>query len=894
MKRRTYPIILITFIIFVPYITISQNNLVVSLHQPPTYQFHLENMWNVTLVNTSQTTYRVYLKGTATKTDEGLIALAHTGVFILNKGLKVVNASEINPIHIDETNPKYESIVKHIGAVPNGNYDICVSVINADDGTVLGEECYSTEVMNVSQLNLLSPDDGEKYSARIEDYDGPVLLTKDDSLKKKSKTPREIQLDQSQTSSNIIFSWLPPSPVNASLRFSYKLKIVQQIGNQSAYDAMQSNPMYYCGEKLAITSFIYPLAARHFVSGKYAWQVEAYLDGVLVSSSEIREFRYGEPPGSKTHDLHMYWLKKQWALKDGTGLSSASGGDYKSKPFLFAFDSRTYGESANRFGTGSDKQPQYGYAELTPSISLFGFPFGSSILISSENAENRQSINTAGLNLDVSSVKDFIMEKVEKEKDKILEEGKKDLTQLTDKAKDELESDAQSKVMNKLSPALKFISYFRQMGFGTTYPDYTALTLRGVPLTGVNLEFNPGWFYIALGGFKNQRPVDNLTYRRDIYTGRIGIGQRDGSHLYFTGLYAKDNENSIKVDSANNILTPKANYLFGIEGKLDLFRKKLSLEGEISGAMLTRDTRDADLNNPSIPSWVKNMIHPKISSSVDFAYTLKGTYNNDKSKTNITTGVKMIGPGYFSVGVPTLATDKFEVVSKISQKLANNRVSLNASFTWSKDNLIDWKRFTTSYMLFLFSAMITPKNLPYFNVTYTPTFQKNNTSDILEKIDNKFHMLVFSTGHNYRKWNISLNSSLNYVMNLSNDTDSLLNSSSHSLQLSQSFGFPFQFSISASVGLLFSKIQGVQSRMISADFSGNYVFEDLLTLMAGFSTAYERDLNKKNAEYFGISAGYMQYFNIEIRAEKNMYHEWYLNTNDYDEFLLKGIVTMKF
>ncbi|MBK8549537.1 MAG: hypothetical protein IPL53_00200 [Ignavibacteria bacterium] len=136
--------------------------------------------------------------------------------------------------------------------------------------------------------------------------------------------------------------------------------------------------------------------------------------------------------------------------------------------------------------------------------------------------------------------------------------------------------------------------------------------------------------YLAIGGFKNQKPIDNVTYRRDIYTGRLGIGQKDGSHFYFTGMYAKDDENSITLDPSNQTLTPKANYLFGMEGKLELFRKKLSLEGEIAGAMLTRDTREADLENEAIPEWVKNMVHPR-SQAQWIIHTLLKEYLTTKN-----------------------------------------------------------------------------------------------------------------------------------------------------------------------------------------------------------------------------------------------------------------------
>jgi len=105
--------------------------IIIILKQPPPYGFKLEKMWNVTLVNNSQETYSIYLRGVATEMTEGFIVDAVTGTFTLPPGVKVVTASDTKPIKINETNKKYEDVVKNVGTVPSGSYDICVYVINS-------------------------------------------------------------------------------------------------------------------------------------------------------------------------------------------------------------------------------------------------------------------------------------------------------------------------------------------------------------------------------------------------------------------------------------------------------------------------------------------------------------------------------------------------------------------------------------------------------------------------------------------------------------------------------------------------------------------------------------------------------------------------------------------
>ncbi|MFA4924780.1 MAG: hypothetical protein WC557_11355, partial [Ignavibacteriaceae bacterium] len=159
MKQNTALFKLMSLLIFLT--AINSNvfaQVTVHLQQPPPYQFKVEQMWKVTLINQTKTTYRVYLKGTATESGEGLILDATTTTFTLPPGVKIINARELAPLNIKESNPKYTDVVTRIGGVPTGDYEICVAVINSSDNAVLGEMCAQSQVMNLTQVELLQPE----------------------------------------------------------------------------------------------------------------------------------------------------------------------------------------------------------------------------------------------------------------------------------------------------------------------------------------------------------------------------------------------------------------------------------------------------------------------------------------------------------------------------------------------------------------------------------------------------------------------------------------------------------------------------------------------------------------------------------------------------------------
>ncbi|MBZ0200205.1 MAG: hypothetical protein K8H86_10080 [Ignavibacteriaceae bacterium] len=906
---------------------IADAQVIVQFQQPPQYQFKLEDMWKVTLTNPTATVYQVYLQGTAVESVSGLIADATTASFTLNPGTRIISSFDIMPIKVNSTNGRYDKVIQNIGGVPSGEYEICVSVIDANDGTILGIQCLQQEVMNLTQLELLSPED----NTLIEDGKEVAIVSpvEDD----------ENRITQIVNGSYIVFNWLPPSPVDLSRHVSYEIRITEMLGMQSSYDAIQSNPAFYLQGNISATIFQYPSFAREFEKGKhYSWQVKAYLNGVLISTSEVREFSFGKTESGQ--------IQKKPAMHSGLpgGLSGLTRGEYSNyfntaaqdggfeNNFVFSGTGKIETQAARREGLNSEVPERFTNLELYPVLTIYGAPFSSNILLSSQQEASKQNLNSFGLKFDLETLKSNLTKRLQDKAGDVIQselESKKseleNMTALQSKV-DELseagggqEIDSLNKILALLeekvgsAEALKseienignpenlkenlekfnLISGFestlmsiQSFGIGTSYPSYTPYTLSGVPVSGVNIEITPAFFYLAFTGTLNQKAITNTSFKRNLFAGRFGIGGKDESHLHFTGLYAKDDEYSTIIDPSNLNLTPKANYVLGLEGELKLFDDKFMIEGEAVASMLTRDTRAADLESEAIPQFVKKLVQPKISSSFDFMYSAKSSYNIDETDTKVSVGMKMIGPGFTTLGVPNLQTDYLGYEGKIDQKLFNKKISLSTSLKNRRDNLIDWKSYTTTTTSLNINLGVRFPQLPGVNIIYSPYFQKNNASDPVKKIDNRTTMLSVITSYSYPVLEFHSSTNILFSLQQTKTLAGINDFSTGNYMLTQTASFDLPVTFAASLGIIHLKPVSAFSKITTFDFSASFPVFEVVESLLGFRIAVEKDKNKKFGLYAGASVSVLDNINFDLRLEQATYSEWDFLT-EYSDLIIR-------
>ncbi len=403
-----------------------------------------------------------------------------------------------------------------------------------------------------------------------------------------------------------------------------------------------------------------------------------------------------------------------------------------------------------------------------------------------------------------------------------------------------------------------FVFSIKGIEIGACQPSYSSFTLSGTPVTGGAVELNPWKVYLAATAGRTQRGIEasdstDAAYSRMLYAGKFGYGDKEATHFYMTLLYAADDPNSI----ANNmgylpgdsltepdsfeVITPQENYLLGMELNLFLVDGLLTVESEISAIELNRDTRMPVLDADWVRRWGLGFLHPRWCSQFDFAYAVRPALN--VLDTRIYGEVKMVGPGYHSLGAPSLRNDNFAYGGGIERDFLDNQVSASASCTREQDNLIGMKLSTTYFTSYAVDLGLNFASLPYLQMSYSPYSEYSDSTS--SKAD------VISAGMDY-SFNIG---TLSHSPGLSGSyqkyqaSSSEGNYTSFDFGLSYSVGFEFPLSVSASSGFGQTAYSEETDRTVYFDVSPSYtLFEswtNSLTLGGSFGggTRYDVRLN---------------------------------------------------
>ncbi|MCE7933753.1 MAG: hypothetical protein DYG96_04070 [Chlorobi bacterium CHB2] len=637
---------------------------------------------------------------------------------------------------------------------------------------------------------------------------------------------------------------------------------------------------------------------------------------------------------------------------DPSGGAAVGGAPVGGAPiFRFTGTSMANGESASRQGTGSEIPQRYARWEVTPTISLFGIPFDTHLMLSTEQDLTRQNINSLNMGFSLSAqqlqeqLKQRVFEQVESlmQNEDVAEvegaistiEGMTDPEALKDSVKklvpaeaydayakykrleslQDLDGDeilSRSRELDAfglISGAEKFMLNFPTLGVGVNYPEYTQLSLSGVPVNGVNIEFTPGKFYLALTGGKTQSEVIYDTagqaqeaFHRELYAGRIGFGRKTGAHFYATVMYAADDPSPLVVDEFNT-LTPKSNYVVGFETRVPLIPNYWTVDAEVLGSMLTGDREAARIQNSDIPTFITELVDPTISSFVDYALKGNMTVAIPESGTRLQAEAVRIGPGFQSLGAPNLRTDLFRYEAKAEQGIWRRQITLSGSFKQETDNLIEWKSATTTITAYGLGLGLNFRGIPYLRLNYNPYTQRSELSDDSlratsfgdsQRVENRTAMWSANAGYNYTVAEVSMNTNLSYSRQETRTRFGDGDNTANGVNLSQSFGFLFPLSLSASVGLndqelIFGGASTI-TKTTTMEFSGSYTLFDVWQSTLGVSLAVQKETDDKTGFYLSTSFPVWVLGTMEIRAEKNIYKYTAdpFAQQDYDEMIFRA------
>ena len=484
-------------------------------------------------------------------------------------------------------------------------------------------------------------------------------------------------------------------------------------------------------------------------------------------------------------------------------------------------------------------------------------------------------------------------DKLEKYKQKLKESGglqaikSFNLNKLTDK--DILKSELLKRGM--LSGGEKLLYSIEELSAGTVYPYYSPLVLNGLRLTGVSFEWNPGIFYTAFSGGTSNRPRFSLEngvvdYKQRLIAGKIGVGKKHKTHLYFTALNAIDDRNSLERNDTIN--TPKSNFIFGTDIGLSLFNGSFKIQGEVAGSKFDDDDEASNLIlNESLNQKIPDFLEPNISSQFGLAYDVRGAAKLFKNNTVLSGFLRNIDPSYNSFGAPNLRTGVFTYNAKLSQKLFSRNLTLSL-FRKNESTTRLWQDGLTHYERQGGEIKLGFTNFPRITASYAESVQDKGD------INNDMSELMISGSYSYKVGGLSLSNTVSF--NRNEGVSSQTNGPDYAVTnylFNQLVSFTFPLSLSLNVNYVDEEFQNTESEMLVSDLSASFQLFKKVDVSLGGNYKTQADESTKFGGFMDINYSFGRYFTFQLSFDNNYYDDLVMAANDFNEYILNTKLSVR-
>ncbi|MGM0565982.1 MAG: hypothetical protein ACQESX_04390 [Bacteroidota bacterium] len=442
-----------------------------------------------------------------------------------------------------------------------------------------------------------------------------------------------------------------------------------------------------------------------------------------------------------------------------------------------------------------------------------------------------------------------------------------------------------------LSGGQNLLYSIEELSAGTVYPYYSPLILNGLRMTGVSFEWNPGWFYTAFSGGLSNRPHLSIErglaeYEQRLLAGKIGVGKKNKSHIYFTALNAIDDRNSIERN--DTITTPKSNFIFGTDAALRLFKGRFKLEGEIAGSKYDDDTKAEEIiTNEELSNQIPGFLQPNLSSRFGLAYDIRGSIRLFKNNTVISGFLRNIDPSYNSFGAPNLRSGIYSYNAEIKQTLLAGKMAISL-FSKNESSTRLWHDGLTHYERQGGKINMTINKLPRLTVSYAENNQNKGTTE------NSMSEFMISGSYQYRIGSLSMANTINYNQN--NASSNLENGPAYSitnLLFNQMISFSFPLSLSLNLNYVDEEIRQTPRKILISDLSASVQLWKKVNISAGGNYKTEESGTTRFGGFADLSYSFAKFFTFQLKYDNNYYDEMAVNGYSFNEYILDTRLTMR-
>ena len=347
----------------------------------------------------------------------------------------------------------------------------------------------------------------------------------------------------------------------------------------------------------------------------------------------------------------------------------------------------------------------------------------------------------------------------------------------------------------------KTLFALKKLGIGRSIADYSELSAKNISITGLQVEYNPHYYYALAAGTVDYRFRDYIIpvasqQKQYLALLRVGKGSPDGNHLIFTWYTGR---RQLYNTSTSNQAATIPNYnLMGltIEGRYQINRTSF-ITAELAKSSLPYYSLDSTKGS----NLVGNIF--KMDNRSNEAYALKLTSFIPPTHTSFDASYRRTGANFQSFSLFTTGAAQTAWSVRLAQPFFNNKLQVVAGIRENDFiNTFTNTTYQSNAVLKSLQATLRLKKWPILTFGYFPSSQLTKLSDT-RFTENLFYTLTGSASKYYSFHGMQVSSMLLYTQFYNTSSDSgFVYFNTRNLLVSQSASvrkatFRFNFSVAA-------------------------------------------------------------------------------------------------
>lgn len=322
-----------------------------------------------------------------------------------------------------------------------------------------------------------------------------------------------------------------------------------------------------------------------------------------------------------------------------------------------------------------------------------------------------------------------------------------------------------------LPKGYKTLFAIQTFSIGRSIADYSELSVRNISITGLQVEYNPRFYYaLAVGKvdyrFRDYIVSNNSRSNQYVALARFGKGTRNGNHLFFTYYTGKRQffNSSVITQPGSSIPEYKLAGMT-IEGIYKINRN-IFLVGEIAKSTTPYYSNDS----LSMAKWMNSITN--FNERSNEAYSIKLLSYFPKTQTRFSGNLRYTGANFQSFSTFTTGASQLRWATKVEQPFFKRKLTILSSVQQNDYyNPFIATNYKSSSLLASIQANLRIKKWPVISLGYFPSYQLTKTADDSYS-ESRYYTLSASAGYFYKLAAAQLSSFLFYnrFYNTANDS----------------------------------------------------------------------------------------------------------------------------